>query len=633
MRFFPTRLQTQSQTLLAVGMLAVGMLGAILGSAASTAAQDRASSSQNRTGKVPATTASATRSVQQADVGPAVVATVNGQPISLAELAQQCIAKHGEELLENMVNRTLLLQACQTRNIEITKKDVDDEIARTASKFGLSVPAFLKLLQDERNIAPEFYATDIVWHMLSLRALSKESIKVSPQELDLAFQREFGPKVQVRMIACRDPQKIAKLHEQAVANPDLFKTLARDHSEDPASASVEGLLPPIRKNSGDDEIEKVSFSLQPGQISKVFSIGELYLTLQCVRHFPPANPPAPQLTEFQNRIRADLEEEKLRQSAEQTYTQLRNSAQVVTVLGKPELQQQYPGVAAMINGQALTMEVLEKECVKRFGPPTLDNEINLKLVEQALNAANLQVAQADIDAEIRQTAEFYGYVTADHTPDVERWIAGVLTGEGKTVETYIRDVVQPTVALKKLVANRVQVTEEDIQKGFEANFGIRAEVLAIVLSNQRTAQEVWEMARNRPTEQFFGELANQYSVEPSSRSNFGKVPPLRKHGGQPNLEKAAFGLKPSEMSAIIEVNGQYVILRCQGFTDPVVQDINAVRNELLSEIKEKKTRLEMDNAMSQLLSDAQVTNFLTPKKSRLGATERHATLDEFKNTK
>jgi hypothetical protein len=145
------------------------------------------------------------------------------------------------------------------------------------------------------------------------------------------------------------------------------------------------------------------------------------------------------------------------------------------------------------------------------------------------------------------------------------------------------------VALKKLVANRVQVTEEDIQKGFEANFGTRAEVLAIVLSNQRTAQEVWEMARNRPTEQFFGELANQYSVEPSSRSNFGKVPPLRRHSGQPTLEKAAFGMKPGETSAIIEVGGQYVILRCQGFTDPVVTDINAVRVELMSEKRDVQT--------------------------------------------
>ncbi len=614
-------------------LIILGSCGVIFGHAALVCAQDEALSPKSQGNRVQATPASSVKNVPQADVGPAVVATVNGQPISLGELAQQCIARHGEELLENMANRTLLLQACQARKIEVTKKDVDDEIARTASKFGLTVPMFLKLLQEERNIAPEHYATDIVWHMLSLRALSKEAIMVSPQELDHAFQREFGPKVQVRMIACKDMQKLTQLHQQAVADPDMFKTLARDHSEDPASASVEGLLPPIRKNMGDDDIEKVSFKLQPGEISNIFQIGEFCITLQCVRHFPPANPPAAQLTEIQNRIRSDIEEEKLRKSAEQTYVSLRDNAQVISVLGKPELQQQYPGVAAVINGQALMMTVLEKECVKRFGPTVLDNEINMKLVEQALAADKLQVTQADIDSEIRYTAEFYGYVQSDGTPDIQRWIADVLSDEGKTVDMYIRDVIQPTVALKKLVANRVQVTEEDIQKGFEANFGTRAEVLAIVLSNQRTAQEVWEMARNRPTEQFFGELANQYSVEPSSRSNFGKVPPLRRHSGQPTLEKAAFGMKPSEMSAIIEVGGQYVILRCQGFTDPVVTDINAVRVELMSEIREKKTRLEMDNAMSKLQADAQITNFLAPKKSRLGAVEKQATINEFKNSK
>jgi hypothetical protein len=195
---------------------------------------------------------------------------------------------------------------------------------------------------------------------------------------------------------------------------------------------------------------------------------------------------------------------------------------------------------------------------------------------------------------------------------------------------YVRDAVWPTVALKKLVADKLQVTEEDLQKGFEANFGQRAEVLAIVMSNQRTAQEVWEMARNRPTEQFFGELAYQFSVEPSSKANYGKVPPLRRHGGQPNLEKAAFALKSGEMSGIIEVGGQYVILRSQGYTNPVVQDYSAVKDELAKELKEKKTRVEMDKYMSKLIADAQITNFLNPKKSRVGAVETQASLEELK---
>lgn len=571
-------------------------------------------------------------SANSAATGPALVAIVNGQQITLQELANQCVAHHGEEVLENMVNRYLILQACQERKIEITQKNVDDEIARIASKFNLSVAMYLKLLENERNILPEYYASDVVWPMLALRALSKEMLQVSPQDIDRAFQSEFGPKVQVRMIACKDLTKLQPLHQQATANPELFKTIARDHSEDPASASVEGLLPPIRRGGGDDVVEQVAFGLQPGEVSKIFQVGDIHVALQCVRHLPAANPPAAQLAEIQARIKAELEEEKLRGSAETIYTELRNRAQIVSVLGQPQLQQQYPGVAAIINGQNVTMAVLEQECVKRFGTKLLEGEINRKLVEDALNKSGKSVTQTDVDEEIRSTAAYYGYLQADGTPDIQRWIADVLRDQNKSVEVYVRDAVWPTVALKKLCADQIQVTEEDVQRQFEANFGQRAEVLAIVFSNQRTAQEVWEMARSKNTEQFFGELANQYSVEPSSRANFGKVPPLRKHGGQANLEKAAFSLKPGEMSGIIEVGGQYVVLRCQGFTQPVVQDINAVREDLLKDVREKKLSKEMDATMAKLFADAQITNILNPKKSRVGNVETQASLNELKNS-
>lgn len=564
--------------------------------------------------------------------GPAIVALVNGQKIVLQDLANLCVLRHGEEVLENMVNRYLILQACQERKIEIKQKDVDDEIARIASKFNLSVQMYLKLLESERDIRPEYYASDIVWPMLALRELSKDMLKVSPQDIDRAFQSEFGPKVQVRMIATKDSAKLQQVHQQAVANPELFKTLARDHSEDPASASVEGLLPPIRMNTGEDELERIAFALQPGQVSEIFRVGDLNVTLQCVRHMPPANPPAAQLAEIQGRIKSELEEQKLRESAETIYTELRNRSQIVTVLGQSQLQQQYPGIAAVINGQSVTTEILEKECVKRFGNKILEGEINRKLVEDALTKSGQAVTQVEVDQEIRNTALFYGYINADGTPDVQRWVADVLSDKGKTIEMYVRDAVWPTVALKKLCADQVQITEEDIQRAFEANFGQRAEILAIVMSNQRTAQEVWEMARSRNTEQFFGELANQYSVEPSSRANFGKVPPLRKHGGQASLEKAAFSLKPGEMSGIIEVGGQYVILRSQGFTDPVVQDINAVKEDLVKEIREKKLAKQMDTMMAKLSADAQITNILNPKKSRVGNAEMQASLDELKKS-
>ena len=66
------------------------------------------------------------------------------------------------------------------------------------------------------------------------------------------------------------------------------------------------------------------------------------------------------------------------------------------------------------------------------------------------------------------------------------------------MDLYVRDAVWPSVALKKLVDDQVTITEQDIQSGFEANYGERVEVLAIVMQNQRIAQRVWQWPPSLP---------------------------------------------------------------------------------------------------------------------------------------
>ena len=43
----------------------------------------------------------------------------------------------------------------------------------------------------------------------------------------------------------------------------------------------------------------------------------------------------------------------------------------------------------------------------------------------------------------------------------------------------------------------------------------------------------------------------------------GLIPPIRKHVGDENLERIAFGLKEGEISPVIQVANQYVILKCE----------------------------------------------------------------------
>ena len=174
----------------------------------------------------------------------------------------------------------------------------------------------------------------------------------------------------------------------------------------------------------------------------------------------------------------------------------------------------------------------------------------------------------------------------------------------------MRDSVWPSVALKKLTGDSIQIREQDLQKGFDANYGQRVRCRAIVLHNMRKAMEVWGKARQNPSMEYFGELATEYSIEPTSKSLHGEVPPIRRHGGQPQLEEVAFALQENELSEVIQVGNRFIIIKCEGRTKPIDVRREDVEEILRLDITEKKLRLAMAEKFEQIRSVAQIDNYL-----------------------
>ncbi len=162
---------------------------------------------------------------------------------------------------------------------------------------------------------------------------------------------------------------------------------------------------------------------------------------------------------------------------------------------------------------------------------------------------------------------------------------------------------------------RIEITAEDLKKGFEANYGPRVRCRAIVLDNQRRAQEVWDMARRTPTVENFSELAGKYSIKRSSRALLGEVPPIKKYGGQPVLEDEAFSLKPGEISGIIQLDDKFVILFCEGYTKPIDVKQSEVERNIAEDIREKKEKLAMREYYQRLQDKTMIDNFLDPTAS------------------
>jgi parvulin-like peptidyl-prolyl isomerase len=544
-----------------------------------------------------------------------VVAVVNADPITQKTLSDACLARYGTDVLDNMINRYLILQECKKQGIEVTNEQVREEIHRLASKFGLTIESYLTLLHDERDIAPDQYSREVVWPMLALRRLVADQVEPTQEEFDRAFISQYGEAVKCRIIMVAQKEKADSLQQQAQAKPDSFASLAKQYSEDETSASVGGLIPPIRRYSGDSRLEEAAFALKNSDVSPVLQLGDQWIILQAVRRIPASSPQPQALPSIKEQIRDRIRDAKMRGAAGELFSQLQKQSKVTTVLGHAELTKQYPGVAALVNGQQLTIAAVAAECVKRHGNDVLQGEINRKLLNQSLSKKKLQVTQSDIDSEIARAAISYGYVRGDGSPDLVAWMESVTSDGNTTKDIYVSDSVWPSVALKKLVEDSVTITDEDIQQGFESAFGPRVEVLAIVLSDQKAAQKIWKMARDNPTEKFFSQLAEQYSIEPVSASNMGKVPPIRKFGGQPAIEREAFALQAGEMSGIIAAGDKYIILRCQGLTDPLVKDPAAVKAELVRDLKEKKLARAMANEFDRLKETAEIDNFFEAAKT------------------
>ncbi len=328
-----------------------------------------------------------------------------------------------------------------------------------------------------------------------------------------------------------------------------------------------------------------------------------------------------------------IREGKLREVAGKLFKELQDAATVQNIWNDPQRRAQMPGIVATINGEQIPYSELAEECLLRYGQQVLDVEISHLLLQQALTKAKLTITQQDLDDEIIHAATLSGVVDKDGKPDIAKWVQTATDEQGVSKDQYIRDSVWPSAALKKLTNGSIQVTKEDLKKGFEANYSERVRCRAIVLSSMRRAQEIWAKARENTSMDFFGDLAEENSIEPSSKSLRGEVPPIRRYGGQPQLEDVAFELKPGELSGIIQIGDRFVILKCEGRTQPVEVNPQEVQDVLYQDIFEKKLRMAMGEKFDDIRTKARIDNFLAgtsqaPERVRPDANGGTPRLDE-----
>ena len=253
------------------------------------------------------------------------LARVNGQLVSWDEVAVECMARYGSEVLENVINRTIIRQACVDRGISITRAEIDAEVLRIAKKFNLDAGNWYAMLRSERHLTPEQYRRDVIWPMLALRKIANEKVIVTDGDLQRAFVRDYGPRVKVKMIMLNRMREAEKVWNLARKHPEEFGRLAREHSVEPTSKSLDGDVPPIQRYAGNDKLEEEAYKLRTGEISGIIQLGRRLVILKCLGRTKPV---VTSIKQVRKELYASLMEEKVQKSVAKVFKKIKEQATI-----------------------------------------------------------------------------------------------------------------------------------------------------------------------------------------------------------------------------------------------------------------------------------------------------------------
>ncbi len=260
--------------------------------------------------------------------GSEVLARVNGQVITYDVVAQECVDRYGRDVLDNVINRVLIQQACREKGVKVTEAEVVQEITRISKRFGLDMGTWYKMLQAERGLTPLQYQRDVIWPMLALKKLAGKEVKISREMMQKAYADAYGPKARCKMIMLDNHRRAQEVWDECRRHPEDFERLAQEHSVEPNSRSLGGTIPPIRRYTGAHEaVRDAAFRMRtPGEISPIIQVGlNSYVILKFdgftekVDHNP---------RDVQAQLHDELMEQEVQKLIAETFQNLRETAQI-----------------------------------------------------------------------------------------------------------------------------------------------------------------------------------------------------------------------------------------------------------------------------------------------------------------
>ncbi len=267
----------------------------------------------------------------------------------------------------------------------------------------------------------------------------------------------------------------------------------------------------------------------------------------------------------------------------------------------------FKATAAKVNGDAISVADLARECVAQYGDRVLAQMIQLRIVEEAAKKRNITVTDKEIAKrawQIRAQVQARGRVTG---MDFNTW----LLMQGLTLRGFVYRV-KLELLLAKMVEGQVKVTDEELARYYESHREQFRQpelmrVSHICVKDKQLAEKIRQDILAGKIS--FADAARQYSIDPYTKDRGGDLGWIER--GNDPLQKAAFALKKDgEISPVVQTKMGYHIVRREAYQSARIPPFEEIQDKLRQLLREQKIARLSRELLQQLIKQANVERLL-----------------------
>ena len=293
---------------------------------------------------------------------------------------------------------------------------------------------------------------------------------------------------------------------------------------------------------------------------------------------------------------------------------------------------------AVVNGTIITRGQLDQEVqavMKRFErtgrgvgtaqlsqlePRVLEGLIDRELLFQEAEQAGMRVDDKTVDAQLGKLKKRFpdeaAYKKALERMHLSEQDVRLQIRRGMTIQRWIDSKFVQSISMPE---QEVKAYYDSHPKMFQRPEEVRASHILIKVDAKadektklKARKDLEEIQKKLLEGEDFAKLAKKYSQGPSAAKG-GDLGYFRRGQMVPPFEKAAFALKPGEVSDIVVTRFGYHLIKVSDIKPAKTFPYPEVKEKLADFLKKEKIRKAIDAHVKELRKGAKVERFLAPK--------------------